>query len=756
MATAEPTHADDAEPSRGAGPRISVRTRHVDPPEPTPDPVEPGCPDGAEGPDEAKKSDTAGNPDAGPDDDSGRKDVSGRDSDPGPATAAAAAQAPTTGPDADFHSAAAAGADADSRPTPAAAPAADTKPVAPASGSQGDTARSRDAKSDPDAGPDPAAESADGPGVGGGGGGRGGGGRGRTRLRRFGRHPAILAMALSGVLHIIWFFTFANSGGDLAAQDAWAEFVGRNPGSAYNLAWYGGMHPVSYSVVSPYLMAVLGVRTTMMIAGTLSAGLLMLVLMRSRAVRNPVAAAAAGVFALLCNAISGRVTFGLGMVFALGAAAVVFCWPYRWRYKRWAKALCAAPLAAAATAASPVAGLFVGFVAVALFLQKRRPGAWALGIAPAAVVGVSAWMFPFSGTQPMMFGSVLLPFASAACAFFLVPKEWKTVRITAAVYGLSVVLVWLISSQIGSNISRLPMLLGGVTLIAALPFTAPRSRKWYAILLAFVTVNGWIAFKAVDDIVHTTPAASWARELAPLVNQLQEAGAEKGRVEVVPARSHREASALAPYVNLARGWNRQADMERNPLFYDDTLNSANYHEWLQRWAVHYVVVPKGEPDGDGGERERELVQRGMPYLKQVWGDANWQLFEVTDPTPMADPPAVVDRAEQGELTLEVKRAGRVLIRIPYSPWLGLVDAEGRSVKPPQETEESKKREDGEPKSYDNVNGCLMETEEDAQGDQWTELLAPRAGTYRLAAPYQLPRGTGCPEELREEVRGSEG
>lgn len=50
----------------------------------------------------------------------------------------------------------------------------------------------------------------------------------------------------------------------------------------------------------------------------------------------------------------------------------------------------------------------------------------------------------------------------------------------------------------------------------------------------------------------------------PLVNQLQEAGAEKGRVEVVPARSHREASALAPYVNLARGWNRQADMERNP------------------------------------------------------------------------------------------------------------------------------------------------------------------------------------------------
>ncbi|WP_221352276.1 DMT family transporter [Streptomyces beigongshangae] len=652
MATAEPTHADDAEPDREAGPRIRVRTRYDDRPGPTAGSSDPATP-------------------------------------PGPAQPA---------------------------------------------------------------GTDTGTGSSTGTGTG-----IGSGGDGDTRLRRFVRHPAVLTTALAGVLHIIWFFTFANSGGDLAAQDAWAEFVGRNPGSAYNLAWYGGMHPVSYSVVSPYLMAVLGVRTTMMIAGTISAGLLTLVLMRSRgAVRNPLWPALAGVFALLCNAASGRVTFGLGMVFALGATAVVFCWPYRWRYKRWAKALCAAPLAAAATAASPVAGLFVGFVAVALFLQKRRPGAWALGLAPAAVVGVSALMFPFSGTQPMLFGSVVLPFAYAVLVFLLVPKEWKTVRITSAVYGLAVLLVWLISSQIGSNISRLPMLFAGVALIAALPWTVPRSRKWYAIVVAFAGMNAWIGFKAVDDVVHTTPEASWARELAPLVNQLQEAGAEKGRVEVVPARSHREASALAPYVNLARGWNRQADMERNPLFYDDTLNSANYHEWLKRWAVHYVVLPKGEPDGDGGERERELVQRGMPYLKQVWGDANWQLFEVTDPTPMADPPAVVERAEQNGMTLRVKQAGRVLIRIPYSPWLGLVDAEGKSLKPPQETEESKRREDGEPKTYDNVNGCLMVTEKDAQGDEWTELLAPRPGTYRLAAPYQLPRGTGCPEELREEARGSGG
>ncbi|MGW0629135.1 MFS transporter [Streptomyces sp. NPDC002758] len=561
-------------------------------------------------------------------------------------------------------------------------------------------------------------------------------------------HPVLSMAALAGVLHVVWFFTFANSGGDLAAQDAWAEFVGRHPDSAYNLAWYGGMHPVSYSVVSPYLMSVLGVRTTMMVAGTVSAGLLTLILVRSRSVRNPLWAALAGVFALVCNALSGRVTFGLGTMFALGSVAAVFCWPYRWRFKRWAKALVAAPLAALATMASPVAGLFVGLVAVALFLQKRRPGAWALGLAPTAVVAVAAWLFPFSGTQPMTIGSVILPLLYGLFCLFLVPKEWATVRLTAGVYSLAVVLVWLVSSQIGSNISRLPMLFAGVALIAALPFAVPRSRKWYAIVVAFLGFAGWIGFKSVDDIVHTTPAASWARELAPLVNQLQQVGAEKGRVEVVPARSHREASALAPYVNLARGWNRQADMERNPLFYDDTLNSANYHEWLQRWAVHFVVLPKDEPDGDGGERERTLLQRGMPYLKQIWGDANWQLFRVTDAVPLAEPDAVVDRAEQGELTIEVHKAGRILIRIPYSPWLSIVDAEGKSLKPPQETQASKHRPEGMPKTYANVNGCLMETEEDAKGDKWTVLVAPKAGTYRLASPYQLPRGTPCPDALK--------
>ncbi|MEV7162562.1 MFS transporter [Streptomyces microflavus] len=566
--------------------------------------------------------------------------------------------------------------------------------------------------------------------------------------RRLLRHPVTIATAAAAVTHVLWFLFFANSGGDIAAQDAWAEFVGRHPGTAYNLAWYGGMHPVSYSVVSPYLMSLLGVRSTMMIVGTVSAGLTALILVRVRAVRNPLACSLAGVFAYLCNALSGRVTFGLGMMFAVGAVAAVFCWPHRWRYKRWAKAAVAAPLAALATASSPVAGLFLGVVAAALFLHKRRPGAYAIGLAPVAVVALSSLLFPFSGTQPMSLGTVSLPFIFSVLVFVLVPRDWSTVRTAAAVYGFGTVLTYFIDSQIGSNVTRMAMLFAGIVLLAALPYTVPRSRRWYALVLAFAGLNFWIGFKGVDDIVRTTPTASWARSLAPLVNQLQQVGAERGRVEVIPASSHREASALATY-NLARGWNRQADMKRNPLFYDDTLNAVNYRQWLDRWAVHYVVLPTGRPDG-GAERETELVGKGLSYLREIWGDENWKLYRVLEPTPLADPPATVEKAGANEMTIRVESAGRVLIRVPYSRWLGLVDEQGKSLERPQETEESKLRtqeDETAPKTYDNIHGCLNKIEEGPYGDEWVELLAPKPGVYRLAAPYQLQPGTPCPEEL---------
>ncbi|MFF8848302.1 MFS transporter [Streptomyces sp. NPDC015127] len=555
--------------------------------------------------------------------------------------------------------------------------------------------------------------------------------------QRQGRSPVFLTVMVGGVLHVLWLGLLANSGGDLAAQDAWAGFAREHPGSAYHLGWYGGLHPVSYSVISPYVMAVLGVRTTMLVAGTVSCGLLALILLRSPGVRRPVPPALAGAFALTCSAVSGRVTFGLGLCFALAAVAVVYCWPRlsRWRTRRGraCQGVAAAVLSGLATAGSPVAGLFLGVVAAALFLRGRRAAACALGIVPCVVVGLLAWLFPFAGTQPMSFGTAVMPFLSAVGAVLLVPRKWRIVRLAAAVYAVGIVLTGAVSSQVGSNVTRFALLFAGVVFVAAMSWSAPRSRQWFVLCTAFLAVTTWQVTNTIGDQVRTSPAALWNHaKLAPLLDQLQRLHAERGRVEVVPSASHRESSALALHINLARGWNRQADAKRNPLFYDSTLTAESYHAWLRRWAVRYVVLPKeGKPDHAAVE-EAQIVEAGQPYLKRVWADAHWELYEVRDPEPLAEAPAAAERTTADALTVTMPSPGTALVRIPYSPWLALVDDEGKSLKPPMQNS-------GSP----NSNGCLTKAPKDRAGDEWTYLHAPKAGEYKIAAPYQFPRGTPC-------------
>ncbi|GAB3764801.1 MFS family permease [Nocardioides ginsengisegetis] len=579
------------------------------------------------------------------------------------------------------------------------------------------------------------------------------------------RHPVAVATAFAALLHVLWWWLLASSGGDIAAQDAWAEFARAHPGSAYNLAWYGGMHPVNYSILAPYVMGALGVRTTMMLAGTVSAGLLALVLTRSKALDKPLWPALYGALALAGNAVSGRVTFGLGMMFALAAVSVIYGWPTHWRSPerrhRWPRAILAAVFSAAATASSPVAGLFLGVIAAALWLQRRRNAAYAVGLPPVVVVALSAWLFPFSGHQPMPLASVILPVVTAVAVVVLAPRTWRSIRVGAVLYVAGVLAAWVIPSQVGTNVTRLGLLFGGVVLVAIAARAAsagPLGHGWgpvgnrravVALVLAIVTASIWQVATAARDVVGGRPDAAWSVDLRPLVHQLQARGANEARVEVVPAKSHREASALAPYVNLARGWNRQADAERNPIFYDDELlTPASYRAWLDRWAVSYVVLSKSTPDA-AARAENDLVAGGLGYLHAVWSDTNWTLFEVEAPRPLADAPAVVTSFDATELVLNMPTPGRVLVRIPASPWLSLLDAEGDPIPPPSSDPDSP---DAAPV---NVEGCLSHevqpvTVEGQTPDDWTVLYAPHAGTYRIAAPYQLHRGTACPDEITGE------
>jgi hypothetical protein len=597
----------------------------------------------------------------------------------------------------------------------------------------------------------------------------------------------VLTVAVSTILQVAWRLFLANDGGDLAAQDFWATAAHRFPGSAYNFAWYGGMHMPSYSVGSPYLMAWIGVRTTLMLADIVASGLTALLIAGTGRVRRPWIASLVGALAWTGNTISGRATFGLGMMFALASVAVVYLWPARRRGRdllhskgRLATLVVFSVLA---TFGSPVAGFFLGLLAAGLWLTaddfapgtslrerlrttlrrlfvRRRQAAYSLGVPPTVVVLVSALLFPFSGIQPMNWSSVILPILMGLFLWLVAPPDWRALRCTALVYVVAVVLAALIRTEIGSNVTRLGLIFGGVALVAALCSGEARNPlrflaflpRWVPaqlfIVCAILTSLIWQTLQATNDAIHSRPALAFTTDTHSIVDELEDHHANLGRVEVVPSRSHVESSVLAPYFTLARGWNRQADVKRNPLFYNAAmpLTAAEYRSWLDRWAVSYVVVPPGAID-PASQAEADLIARGLSYLKPVWSDANWQLYRVVDPTPLVSAPGTLLKIDEAHMRIRVARAGRVRIRMLYSPWLGLVHGNGHLIKAPRVSAAG---------VVENKHGCVLPDPTVAPGqpltssgqpevDVWTELWVPAPGIYTLAAPYSSRPGTACPE-----------
>jgi hypothetical protein len=516
------------------------------------------------------------------------------------------------------------------------------------------------------------------------------------------RHPVVAAVLLAAVLHLLWAVFLATDGGDMAAQYAWAEFTGANPGSAYNLSWYGGMHPFSYSVLTPYLMAWWGVRTTAVVAGALSSAVLARLLMRA-GLERPLLPALMGALALSFDTASGRITFSVGVLFALAATLVV----YESAGGRLARGSTAFLLGVMAACSSPVAGLFLLVAGGAAVLTGRRGDSLALLAGPPLVVGATSLLFPFYGVQPFSLGGAALVVATALPVALWAPGSWRAVRAGAWIYIAGTLLTLVVPSPIGSNVERLSLLFAATVLLATL-ITLPRGRRRTAVLLAFLFATGWQTVKPVQDLVSTAPAAGWSGYAKPMIAELRRVGADRGRVEAVAARTHWESAGLSPYVNLARGWNRQLDVERNPLFYDGKLTPATYHAWLREWAVGYVVLSDAVPD-DAAVREARIVAAGQPWLRPVWRDAHWHVYAVTDAVPLTSAPSTVVRAGQGELSVRVPSAGSFLVRVTWSPWLGVR---------------------GGP-------ACLV------PDGAWTRLRTQGAGVFRIGAGYGIPRGAPC-------------
>ena len=82
-----------------------------------------------------------------------------------------------------------------------------------------------------------------------------------------------------------------------------------------------------------------------------------------------------------------------------------------------------------------------------------------------------------------------------------------------------------------------------------------------------------------------------------------------------------------------------------------------------------VAVPTGVSLDYGSTREAALISGGLPYLRPIWRNGDWRLYEVSRPAPLVAPRAAVVSFDDTGVTLDAPRPGRYLVRLQWSPYL---------------------------------------------------------------------------------------
>jgi hypothetical protein len=339
--------------------------------------------------------------------------------------------------------------------------------------------------------------------------------------------------------------------------------------------------------------------------------------------------------------------------------------------------------------------------------------------------------FPEGGSQPFVASAFYPALAAVLVLAALIPPQQRVLRTGALLYAAALLGAYLIPTAVGGNADRLGALLAGPLAACVLagrssPGRGPaRTGAGVASRPALARIPGarallvlaplfiyWQAKAPIADYVSaaSNPARS-ASYYAPLLDRLRLLGvgygARPARIEVVPTRNHSEARWVAAHVMIARGWERQLDIDRNDLFYDTAapLSAARYRAWLSDQAISYVALPDAPLDYSG-RSEARLVRAAPGYLREVWKSPHWRLFAVLAAAPLAQPPSVVTRIDSDSFTLRSVRAGTFTVRVHFTPYWKLATG----------------------------HGCVRR----APGD-WTDVHMRDAGSVRVTIGFSLAR-----------------
>jgi len=427
--------------------------------------------------------------------------------------------------------------------------------------------------------------------------------------------------------------------------------------------WYGGHYPLaSYSLLYYLPAALVGNLPLVFTAVVLSAAFF------ASLVETEWGAAGrwpARVFGVLAAGpiFVGTYSYALGLAAGLGALCALQ------RGRRWL----AAGAAALTLGFSPLAFVFLCLMLLALLLVRRRPRhTVAFAAAIAAIAGVQLAVlvfFPSSGPSPfrLLDLGVVVGVSSPAAALAARSRLAALLAAFFLVWGAASVLMFLVATPVGENLTRLRSLVFPLMLLTA--FVARFQPRWLAALALSAAFAYNVAPYAAPLIERTDLRPAHSAFWAPALEYLGERSAPGYRVEVVPTFDHWEAYWLPRAgIPLARGWYRQIDIARNELFYDRALVPAAYRAWLREMGVRFVVLPQTRLGQKGEEREAMLLRSGRSGLTPVFSDANVTIYELGSAQPILTGPGSpsVTRFDHSRIEGVLGAAGAYRLKVRYT------------------------------------------------------------------------------------------
>jgi hypothetical protein len=230
-------------------------------------------------------------------------------------------------------------------------------------------------------------------------------------------------------------------------------------------------------------------------------------------------------------------------------------------------------------------------------------------------------------------------------------------------YAIAAVGAFVVPNPIGGNIVRLGRLIA--LPLACYYLTGARRRRLLTVLAGVLPAAAWIGLAVLPNISFgaSDPSRN-ADYYNGLLSFLSTQDPMQGRLEVPFTHDHWEVSVVAPDFPLARGWERQTDLQYNKILYSP-LTPASYHRWLENTAVGLIALPDVQLD-TGGIPEGQLLRHPPSYLKLVWQNPHWKVWRVVDARPLATGPATIRRIGPSSFEAQFTGPGTVVVRIRAS------------------------------------------------------------------------------------------